>query len=77
LIFIYYRYKCIVGIYTPVEGKDQETEEFYEKLQECLDGINRNEGIILMGDFNARVGNYPVTGHIGSQGEPVTNNNGI
>jgi hypothetical protein len=31
----------------------------------------------MMGDFNARVGNYPVTGCTGSDGEPVTNNNGI
>jgi hypothetical protein len=33
----------IFGIYAPVEGKDQETEEVYEKLQECLDGIHENE----------------------------------
>jgi hypothetical protein len=30
-----------------------------------------------MGDFSARVGNHPVAGRIGPEGEPVTNNNGI
>ena len=33
----------IVGVYALVEGKEQDTEEFYRKLQQSMDKIPKNE----------------------------------
>ena len=47
----------IVGLYAPVERKEQDTEEFYRELQQSMEKIPKNENIILAGDFNGRMGN--------------------
>jgi len=65
----------IVGVYVPVEGKEQDTEEFYRELQQSMDKIPKNKNIILA-DFNARTGNQPIPECIGTCGEQVTNHNG-
>ena len=41
----------IVGVYEPVKGKEQDTEEFYGELQQSMDKIPKKENIILAGDF--------------------------
>ena len=66
----------IVGVYAPVEGKEQDTEEFYRELQQTMDKIHKTENIILAGDFNGRIGNHPILECIGTYGEQVTNHNG-
>jgi endonuclease/exonuclease/phosphatase family metal-dependent hydrolase len=66
----------VIGIYAPVEGKYIETTEFYDEIQEVIDKANKKDHLIIAGDFNARIGNQPVGGCIGSGGEPTTNNNG-
>jgi len=33
----------IVGVYAPVEGKEQETEEFYRELQQSMDKIPKKK----------------------------------
>jgi len=65
----------IVGVYASVEGKEQDTEEFYRELQQIMDKIHKNENIILAGDFNGRIGNQPIPECIGTYGEQVTNHN--
>jgi exonuclease III len=65
-----------IGIYAPVEGKPTETEEFYDELQAAVDKNNKQDYLILAGDFNASVGAQPVDKHIGSKGEQTGNNNG-
>ena len=42
----------IVGVYGPVGGKEQDTEEFYRELQQRMDKIPKKESIIFAGDFN-------------------------
>jgi exonuclease III len=37
----------IVGVYASVEGKKQETEEFYRELQQCMEKFDKIENIIL------------------------------
>jgi len=37
----------IVGVYAPVEGKEQDTEELYRELQQSIDKIPKKENIIL------------------------------
>jgi len=66
----------IVGVYAPVEGKEQGTEEFYRELQQSMDKIPKNENITLAGDLNGRIGNRPIPECIGTYGEQVTNHNG-
>ena len=47
----------IIQIYTPHnEMEDEEKEQFYQELEETLDGYNKNNTIV-MGDLNAKVGN--------------------
>jgi exonuclease III len=65
----------IVEVYVPVEGKEQDTEEFYRELQQSVDRIPKNKNIILAGDFNGRIGNQPIPECIGTYGEQVTNHN--
>ena len=36
----------IVGVYAPVDGKEQDTEEFYRELKQSMDKIPKNENII-------------------------------
>jgi len=65
-----------VGVYAPVEGKEQDAGEFYRELQQRMDKILKKENIILTGDFNGRLGNQPIPECIGTYGEQVTNHNG-
>jgi len=55
--------------YVPVEGKEQDTEEFYRELQNSMDKIPKKEYVILVGDFNGRIGNQPNPECIGPYGE--------
>jgi hypothetical protein len=41
-----------------------------------MDKINKNDHLIVCGDFNARVGNRPLPGIVGEFGEQYVNNNG-
>ena len=66
----------IVGVYAPVEGKEQATEDFYRQLQRSIDKIPKTENIIVAGDFNGRNGNQPIPECIGTYGEQVMNYNG-
>jgi len=65
------RFKTMTGsmtvcqVYAPTMlANDQEIEEFYDKLQEVINSAPRTDMIILMGDFNAKVGNV----HLDSNG---------
>jgi len=66
----------IVGVYAPVEGKEQDTEEFYRELQQSMDKIPKKENIIFAGGFNGRIGNQPIPECIGTYGGQVPNHNG-
>jgi hypothetical protein len=68
---------AIVGVYAPVEGKEQDTEKFYRKLQQSVHKIPKKKNIILAEDFNGNIGNRPIPKCIGTYGEEqVTNHNG-
>ena len=60
------------------EREDEEKEQFYQELQEAVDGCKKNDIIIVMGDLNAKVGNdnqwYERT--MGVQGLRKQNDNG-
>ncbi|KAF2884731.1 hypothetical protein ILUMI_21457 [Ignelater luminosus] len=56
----------IIAVYAPEEGKTDESSEFYEQLQRIINKINVTDQIILIGDFNARVGNTSIKDVIGT-----------
>jgi hypothetical protein len=39
--------------------------------------VNKSDMTILMGDFNAKIGNNKSTGNIGTFGETTCNSNGV
>ena len=69
-------YLTLIAVYAPEEGKTEQTEEFYETLQDQTDKISKNDYIVFAGDYNARVGNIPIDGILGTNGEITTNSNG-
>jgi len=60
----------------PRGRETEQTEEFYETLQDQIDKINKNDYIVVAGDYNARVGNIPIDGNLGTNREITTNSNG-
>jgi len=69
-------YLTLTAVYAPEEGKTEETEEFYETLQDQIDKISKNDYIVVAGDYNIRVGNIPIDGILGTNGKITTNSNG-
>ena len=47
----------IVVSYAPIEGAEEETkDDFYDSLQAVVEGIPKHDVVLVIGDFNARVG---------------------
>ncbi|XP_072043646.1 uncharacterized protein [Amphiura filiformis] len=47
----------IINVYAPTTAhSDAESDEFYDGLQHHLQNVNKKEKLILMGDFNAKIG---------------------
>jgi len=69
-------YLTLLAVYAPEEEKTEQTEEFYETFQDQIDKISKNDYIFIAGDYNARVGNIPIDGIVGTNGEITTNSNG-
>jgi len=59
-------YFTLLAVYAPEEGKTEQTEEFYETLQDKIDKISKNDYIVVARDYNARVGNIPIDGILGT-----------
>ena len=69
----------VVQVYAPTEDSSMMVkDEFFQKLQETVESVARSDLMIVMGDFNARVGNdTSIWGDVlGSHGEEVCNENG-
>lgn len=69
-------YLSLIGVYAPIEGENEENDEFYLNLQNILNKVNQNDFIMIIGDFNARIGNSKIDTNIGIFGEQTRNNNG-
>ena len=51
----------VVQAYAPTEDKtDEQKEEFYESLRAVVENVRQHDMLILMGDFNAKVGQEDV-----------------
>lgn len=67
----------VISIYAPEDNKpQQEREGFYDQLQDTIESITPNETTIILGDFNARIGNDIIPGIKQRFNEDVTNDNG-
>ena len=53
-----------------VQGSEEETEEFWDELSECVGSFGRNESVVVLGDLNDRVGNKVIEGVVGWHGVP-------
>ena len=50
-------FATIISVYAPTMTKpDENKEAFYNQLASVLSGIPRTDKILLIGDFNARIG---------------------
>ncbi|KAG7304556.1 hypothetical protein JYU34_011506 [Plutella xylostella] len=48
----------LVSAYAPtLKASDDVKDKFYEDLRECLEKVRASDKLLLLGDFNARVGN--------------------
>jgi len=47
----------VVNVYAPTENaKDEQKEQFYEDLNRCCDQVPKHDALLIVGDFNARIG---------------------
>lgn len=67
----------IISVYAPEACKPlQEREIFFNQLQQAVDKIPSNEMLILLGDFNSRIGNNIIPGVKQRFNEDYLNSNG-
>jgi endonuclease/exonuclease/phosphatase family metal-dependent hydrolase len=49
-----------VNTYAPTESANEEQkEQFYEDLNRCCDQVPKHDALLIMGDFNAKIGKEP------------------
>ena len=73
-------YITLVSCYAPtMTNPDEAKEEFYEELDRLLASINRSDKVLVLGDFNARVGTdfHTWPGVLGHHGTGRCNSNGL
>lgn len=67
----------LISIYAPDTSRGKpERDTFYESLQKVIDTIPAREKLVMMGDWNARVGNNVVPGIKNRFNEPTLNDSG-
>ncbi|KAL1446687.1 hypothetical protein WDU94_006588 [Cyamophila willieti] len=67
----------IIQVYMPTAlHEDRYVEEIYDEIQTLLDQTNGDENVILMGDFNARVGRGEDLPYVGQYGLGERNERG-
>lgn len=67
----------VISVYAPDITKSKEEKiKFYENLQDLLDTTTAGTKTIILGDFNARVGNFPIQGVKQRFNEDTINENG-
>ncbi|CAF4370858.1 unnamed protein product, partial [Rotaria magnacalcarata] len=59
----------IIQIYAPTtEAEESTIEDFYMELQQTLDDIPKKDAVLIIGDWNAKVGETAVPGVAGKFG---------
>ena len=66
-----------ISAYGPYSEKsEEEIEELWNEISECVGSFGRNESVVVLGDLNARVGNEVIEGIVGRHGAPGRNESG-
>lgn len=74
---INHRQTHLISTYTPDISKPiEESETFYQDLQNTIDKLNNTDKIIILGDLNARIGREVIPGIKQKYNEEITNENG-
>ena len=58
-------------------GNEAERDQFWSRLDRCLESFGERDNVCLLGDLNARVGNRMVKGVVGPHGVEGVNDNGV
>ena len=58
------------------EKSEEELEEFWNELSECVGSFGRNESVVVHGDLYVRVGNEVIVAIVGQHGVPGRNESG-
>ena len=67
----------IVSAYGPGrERDDNEREQFWNELRDCVNSFGDNINVVVLGDLNARVGNTVIGGVVARFGVPGVNESG-
>jgi hypothetical protein len=67
----------LISTYAPdISRPREETDEFYEHLQATIENVPTTQGIIILGDLNARLGNQKLDGLKQICNEAIFNDNG-
>ncbi|GFN92464.1 craniofacial development protein 2-like [Plakobranchus ocellatus] len=67
----------IIQVYAPTsDSEDVEMEKFYEEIETAKGHLNPQDIIIIMGDFNAKVGDERVEDVVGPSGIGTINERG-
>ena len=67
----------VIQVYAPTtNAKEAEVEWFYEDLQDLIELTPKNDGLLITGDWNAKVGSQEILGATGKFGLRVQNETG-
>ena len=67
----------IVSAYGPGrERDDNERDQFWNELRDCVNSFGDNVNVVVLGDLNARVGNTVIGGVVARYGVPGLNESG-
>ena len=76
----YNRYLSIIGVYAPTLVAEEFTKDnFYNELEDTIRAVPRADKLVILGDFNARVGTSHQLweGVLGTHGVGKCNSNGL
>ena len=67
----------VIQVYAPTSNAEEaEVEQFYEDLQDLLELTPKKDVLLIIGDWNAKVGSQEITGITGKFGLGVQNEAG-
>ena len=66
----------IIQVYAPTTIAENEIEQFYEDLQHLLELTPKKDVLVILGDWNAKVGSQEIKGTTGKFGLGVQNEAG-
>lgn len=74
------RYLTVISAYAPtLTSPDEDKEQFYEHFDQVIRSTSQSDKLVVLGDFNARIGKDPGSweGVLGRHGVGKVNDNGL